>query len=511
MTLADLLRRAAENVPRKTAAIYREYRLSYEALHERTNRLANALLRLDLAKGDRLAVLIDNSHYAYEVIMGAAKAGIVLVPLNYMLKGRELSSIIRHAEAKALIIGDNHRPKVDVIRHELPSVKEWIVIGEGHEGVREYEALIRAGSSADPPTPLGEDDLFALLYTSGTTGLPKGTMLTHRNILSNVENAIREYRIDEESVGFTVLPYFVGATLNCIHFPCLSQGGTMVFERFSPRRFFEVIQEEGVTHVQVVPTMLIRLLESGDLRSFRWDSLKTFGYGSAPMPVDRLKQALQVFGPILLQIYGLTETTAMSTCLQKESHLVEGEGSRRLASCGRPVEGVEVKVVNDQGREVTPGEVGEIIIRGPTVMKGYWNLPDVTAESIREGWFYSGDLATVDEEGYLYITDRKKDMIISGGLNIYPKEIEEVLYTHPAVLECAVIGVPDKEWGEAVMAVIALKPGMEASPEELIEHCRCHLAGYKKPRSVVFVEEIPRNPSGKILKRLLRERFTVRH
>ncbi|MBI3988521.1 MAG: AMP-binding protein, partial [candidate division NC10 bacterium] len=372
MTLGDLLRRATEKVPRKTAAIYREHRLSYEALHERTNQLANALLRLGLEKGDRLAVLIDNSHYAYEVIMGAAKAGIVLVPLNYMLKGRELSAIIRHAGARALIVGKNHWPTVDGIRHELSSVKEWIVIGEGDQGVQEYEALIREASSGDPSTPLEEDDLFALLYTSGTTGLPKGTMLTHRNILANVENAIREYRIDEDSVGFTVLPYFVGATLNCIHFPCLYQGGTMVFERFSPRRFLEVIQEERVTHVQVVPTILIRLLESGDLRHFRWDSLKTLGYGSAPMPVDRLKQALQVFGPILLQIYGLTETTAMSTCLPPESHTLEGEGSKRLASCGRPVKGVEVKVVDEAGKEVAPGEVGEIIIRGPTVMKGYW-------------------------------------------------------------------------------------------------------------------------------------------
>jgi len=501
--VGDLLDVGADRFPDRLAVAFEERRTSYGALRERVDRLGNALLDLGLREGDRLALFLDNSDRAWELILACARAGVVWVPLNYMLREREVETIVRHAGARALAVSRAHwptaAPVVASLGLEHVIATDWQPADVSAHG---YEQLVAAGAPGRPPTRRDPAAIFCLLYTSGTTGLPKGTMLTHRAVLAHAELALREYGLAPGSVGLVVLPYFVGATLNCIQIPGLSQGIPLIFSRFTPSAFFELVRAHRVTHVQTVPTVLLRLLESPELATADLSSIDTIGYGSAPMPVDRLEQLLARFGPIFTQIYGLTETCAMATVLRREEH-----AGPRLASCGRATPGLEVELVDDEGRAVPTGQLGELVIRGPTLMSGYWQAPDVTARAVKAGWFHSGDIAHRDADGYIYISDRKTDMIITGGINVYPKEIEEVIYRHPGVLECAVVGLPDREWGEAVTAVVAPRPGARVDPDEVVELCRRELASYKKPRRVFFVDEIPRNPSGKVLKRVLREQL----
>jgi long-chain acyl-CoA synthetase len=504
MTVGDLLLKSAQQTPEKEALVYNDTRLTYAELATRVQRLAGGLRELGLQHGDRVGLLLYNSHHAYETLLATALSGLVFVPLNFMLNSRELAAIADHAGVRAIVTEPELYPSIAPILKDLPSLQHLIGLGDIENATADLATLTQEGQAQS--FPVSETDLFGLMYTSGTTGLPKGVMLSHANIVAHAHHMVRDYKISHQSRGFIILPYFVGAALNGIGFPCISQGGTVVIQRrFTPEDFLHTIAAEHITHVQVVPTLIVRLLESAALQDSDTSSLQVFGYGSAPMPVDRLKEALHRIGPIFAQMYGLTETCAMAVCLQQEEHSLHSPQVERLASCGRPVQNVEVRIVDEQGDEVPIGTVGEVVIRGPTVMQGYWNLPEVTAESIKNGWFHSGDLAYRDAEDYIFLTDRKKDVIITGGFNVYPKEIEEVLYTHAAVFECAVIGVPDPEWGEAIKAVVAPRPGVEVSTAELLDFCRAHLTRFKCPKFVDFVEEIPRNPSGKVLKRLLRQ------
>ena len=504
MTVGDLLLHTAEKYPDKEALVYGENRQTYGQLAARVQRLAGSLRQLGLQEGDRVGLLLYNSDCAYEALLATALSGLVFVPLNFMLNSRELATIIDHAGVRAIATEPELHAALAPVLAQLPLVEHVIGLGEIEGATADFETLVREGQPQS--FSVDESQLFGLMYTSGTTGLPKGVMLSHANIATHARHMVRDYEIGRESRGFIVLPYFVGASLNGIGLPCIERGGTVVvLRRFTPEGFLQIVAQEQITHVQVVPTLIVRLLESEAVQHCDTSSLQVFGYGSAPMPVDRLKEALRLFGPVLAQMYGLTETCAMATCLRREEHGLESPQVERLASCGRAVENVEVRIVDEKGGEVPQGEVGEVVMRGPTVMRGYWNMPDVTAEVVKDGWFHSGDLAYCDAEGYIFLTDRKKDVIITGGFNVYPKEIEEVLYTHSAVFECAVIGAPDPQWGEAVKAVVALRPGVQISGEELMDFCRERLTRFKCPKSVEFVEEIPRNPSGKVLKRLLRE------
>jgi len=506
--VGDLLDIGANLFPNRTAVAFESRHTTYAGLRDRVDRLANALLALGIAPGDRLALFLDNGDHCWELVLACARAGIVWVPLNYMLKTREVETIVRHAGAHALAVDAAHWPTIQPVATALGLehviATEPTLVAQREPPIHDYESLLAASPPTKPPGPASENELFCLLYTSGTTGLPKGTMLSHRAILAHARFALREYNLTQDSRGLVVLPYFVGATLNCIQIPGLSQGIPLHFHRrFTPANFFATIAAERITHVQTVPTILVRLLEAPEIATADLSSIVTIGYGSAPMPVERLRQLLDRFGRKFLQIYSLTETCAMATVMRPYEHI-----DSRLASCGCPARGVDVRLVGDDGRDVAAGDPGEIVIRGPTVMDGYWDAPDVTARSVKDGWFHSGDVARQDADGFIYIGDRKNDMIISGAINVYPQEIEQVIYTHPGVFECAVIGLPDPEWGEAVAAVIAPRPGAAIDPQEVIDLCRRELAGYKKPRHVFFVDEIPRNPSGKVLKRVLRDRFS---
>ncbi|MGH9388956.1 MAG: class I adenylate-forming enzyme family protein, partial [Vicinamibacteria bacterium] len=361
----------------------------------------------------------------------------------------------------------------------------------------------------DPTGPADEDEIAHLYYTSGTTGNPKGVMLTHRNVVSNAKHQLAEKPWHEGDVWLHAAPLFHLADAWATFVIPWRLGLQVCVPVFEPKSVLEAIAKERVTQTILVPTMINALVNEPTVSSYDLSSVRFMMYGASPMPVELLRKAIPALGCEFYQGYGLTETSPLLTALHPEDHVLEGpsERVRRLASCGREITGVRVRVVREDGKEVAPGEVGEIVASGPNIMKGYWRNPDATREAIVEGWFHTGDLATRDEDNYIFIVDRKKDMIISGGENIYSTEVENVLYAHPGVLDAAVIGIPDEKWGERVLAVIVLREGAQATAEELIGFCQSKIAGYKIPRQVEFRRELPKTGSGKIAKREIRDPF----
>jgi long-chain acyl-CoA synthetase len=499
VNLGDIPRRNAHRHPHKPGIVFGEVSFSWWQVNQRVNRLANALREMGLTKGERVALLARNDHRYLEAYWGLAKAGLIAVPLNYRLLEVELVALLNHAQASALLIGPEYRELGPALSRAVHSVRRVIGLGD------EYERLLDASSADEPPACVGEDDPFAILYTSGTTGLPKGAVVSHRNLENNVFNQALADGSRSDDVNLTATPlYHMGALFMATTYTYLGCTN-VILPQFDPREVLRAIERERVTVCLLVPTMLNLLLHHEELDRNDLSSLRLVFYGGSVIPVPVLRRAIEALGCAFTQGYGLTETIE-ATFLVAADHVLEEDPvrERRLGSAGREAVNAEVRVVDEEGRELAPGEIGEIVVRGPSVIREYWRAPDETARAIRRGWFYTGDVGYLDEDGYLFVVDRRKDMIISGGTNIYPSEVEEVLYRHPAVLEAAVIGVPDEVWGESVKAVVALKPGRTVSEEELIDHCRQQLASYKKPRRVEFVASLPRNPSGKILKRELR-------
>jgi acyl-CoA synthetase (AMP-forming)/AMP-acid ligase II len=505
MVIGEIFARNARRYPERERVIYQDTRLTFRELNERVNRLTRALVHLGVQKQDRIALIANNCHQFIEIIGACAKGGFILASLSTKLKD-ELSHILGNARPRLVIAGADY---LDKIRPEWDFIKNVICLGHGPGGVLSYEELIADFPPEETGNTVGEEDILLLYYTSGTTSLPKGAALSHRALLANIVNQIINFGLKPGSRNVVVHPLFFTAPVNCTVLPMMYLGcPTVILEGFDPENFLSTVEREKITHVIVVPTMVVRLLDSPSIGRYDLSSLEMVLYGSAAMPVSRLKEALQRFGPIFAQGYGLTETICAATCLRPEEHFLGGtpEEVRRLASCGREGVNRPVRVVRSYGTDVARDgrELGEIIIRGDNLMTSYWNMPDVTAETIRDGWLYSGDLAAIDCDGYIYIVDRKKDMLISGGINIYPREIEEVLYRYPAIYEAAVIGIADEEWGEKVTAVVVLKEGQTLKASELIEYCREHLATYKKPKEVIFDPSLPKTPTGKILKRELK-------
>jgi len=382
---------------------------------------------------------------------------------------------------------------------------------ESITGALDYETLLSAADSMNVDAEVDPDDLAWLFYTSGTTGKPKGAMLTHRNLLAMMMNYFADVNpLVPEDVVLHAAPLTHGSGL--FGLPAIAKGATSIIlhtPSFDPQTVFALIQDLRVTTIAFLAPTQIKMMLNGPYRSYDLSSLRCIPYGGGPMYVEDMKQAVEAFGPVLVQIYGQGEAPMTISYLRREEHVTHGDpdAERRLASAGIPRTDVEVRIVDDDDHEVAAGKIGEIAARGSVVMMGYWNRPDETAESLRGGWLHTGDIGMMDEQGYLYLLDRKKDMIISGGNNIYPREIEEVLLKHPAIYEVAVIGVPDPLWGESVKAIVALRSGMTVTEEEVNGLCRQHLASYKKPRTVEFVQELPKNAYGKILKRELREQY----
>jgi long-chain acyl-CoA synthetase len=503
-TIGGLARHQAKARPARTAIVFGEERISYGELDRRASQVANGLLAAGLKPGARIAVLDKNHPSFFELLFGAAKVRAVLVPVNYRLAAPEIAFVLEDAKAEMLFYGPDFTTLVSGIRAALPTIRHFIpVAGDSPDA---YGAWRDRQSAKDPELPDQVEDVALQMYTSGTTGRPKGAQLTNRNLLCLLPIFVQEVgRWREEDISLVVMPLFhIGGSGYAL--TALYLGATDILLReVDPKAILAAIAFHRVTRIFFVPAVLLFLLNTPGCLETDFSSLKMIVYGASPIPLELLKRALKVFRCGFAQVYGLTETTGAITYLAPEEH--DPDGTEKMKSCGRAFPDVEFRILDGAGRELPAGEVGEVVCRTPQVMKGYWNQPEANRRSIRDGWFYSGDAGYMDKEGYLYIYDRVKDMIVSGGENIYPAEVESALYGHPAIADVAVIGVPDETWGESVKACVVLKPGTKANPEEIIAFARERIGGFKLPRSIDFMTELPRNPSGKLLKRVLRQPY----
>lgn len=510
MNIGDLIVKAAVRFPNNTVVVSGDVRLTTKELLDRMYRLANALLGLGLKKGDRVAVLINNCHQSVECFYGLAFPGLVLVPMNSRYSAQEHLHMLNDSEARAVLVGEEYREIVASILLEAHTVSAAIcVTGEPIKGMLSYEGLLAKASSENPGIEVDEEDMLSLRYTAGTTGHPKGTHHTHRNAVTQLLGSLIEGISigEEDSIALTApVTHASGSMI----LPFLMRGAKVVImPGFDELQLMETIQKERITSLYMVPTMIIMLINNPELKKYDLSSIKNIRYGAAPIAPDVLKRGIKVFGNVFIQGYGLTEALNPLTILTKADHILDGDEKKlkRLSSIGRETIVAKVRIMDDEGNILPTGEIGEIVVQSKQNMKGYWKNPEATTETLRGGWLHTRDVGYIDEDGYIYLVDRKGDMIISGGFNIYPREVEDVLYSHPAVLEAAVFGVPDEKWGEAVKAAVSLRAGMTVTEEEIIEHCRKYLAGYKKPKSVVFLESLPKSAYGKILRRALKEPY----
>ena len=506
MSFAEAFAHTCQASPDREAAVCGSVRLTYADLGRRVAGLASGLVALGLGRGEHVAVLEKNCHRYLEIYLAAATTGTVLVPLNYRLAPRELAEILADAEVHAILVGLSFLPLLETLRSELPALQQVVVLADhAPDGYIAYEPLLQHTTDVAPPVRPGPDDLRFLFYTSGTTGQPKGIMLSEANVSVTVRNVQRCIGFTKADRFLHIAPLFHNADAVML-WAAMSAGACNVcVPDFDPERCLQVLQQERVSVSFMVPSMINMLLTQANLARYDLSTWRLVLYGASPMPEALIRRTSNTLGVGLLQGYGLTEA-GIDTYLRPEDHVLDGSERMvaRLRSAGRVSPDFELRVVDNADQDVQTGEVGEVLVRGAAVMLGYWKQPELTAEALRGGWMHTGDLACLDTDGYVYIVDRKKDMIITGGENVYSTEVEAVLYQHPAVLEAAVIGVPDVRWGETVKAVVVLKPGHTVSLEELQRFCRERIAGYKAPRSVAFCDALPRTATGKTSKRSLR-------
>ncbi len=510
MPFGYLVDKNAIYYPHKEFLIDERRRCTFARFKERTDRLAASLLRKGLRPGQRAAVVQHNSIELVELYFGIIKAGGVAVPVNARLSSPEISTILADAAPSFLFVGKNYKDKVD--QGAPPGLEGRVyVIGAPSGPIPDYETLMADGNGPLPEPEAGDGDTALLIYTSGTTGQPKGVMLTHRNLLCVAWATAHSRVLEVDETALVTAPLYQSGALGSMLGNILKGNTIVILDGFDPLKVMETIERERVTTALFVPTMIIKLLRSPEIERYDLSSMKSVVYGAAPMPVPVLKEALERFGWQFMGACGATETgPAYIAFLDKSDHILDGspEREKRLGSIGREGINARVAIFDEEDRPLPPGQVGEIVVRGPHVMKGYWGKPEETARALRGGWYHTEDLGYIDGAGYIYIVDRKKDMIISGGFNIYPREIEDALIQHPAVMDTAVIGRPHQLWGETPQAFVVLEPDRPApGPEELMDFLRARLAGYKLPKGgFVFLDELPRNSSGKVLKRVLRER-----
>jgi acyl-CoA synthetase (AMP-forming)/AMP-acid ligase II len=513
MRLHDFLDYRAREHGEAEFAIQGNRRITYRAAQAEVHRLANALVGSGLQRGDRIAILSKNSIEYMLFYFAASKAGVVTIPLNYRLAPAEWSYILNDAGAKILFAAGDYSQDVELVRSELKTIGQFIAMdidGWDTPGWAAYQGFIAGQPDAAPGRIVApEDDLFQL-YTSGTTGHPKGAVLTHQAVTTHILQMGLAHNIQPGERLLLVAPVFHVAALNAGAFPCLAAGGCLYIQAdFRPDEVVRALSEAQVGMAILVPAMIQACLTAvPDVAQHRYDDLRLIHYGASPIAEATLRRALETFKCEFSQGYGMTEMSAAIAILSWADHQrALREKPELLVAAGRPILGTEVCVVDANDRPVPNGTIGEVLARGPQMMKMYWKQPEATAEALRGGWMHTGDAGVLDDEGYLYIQDRVKDMVVSGGENVYPRVVEEVLFKHPAVAEVAVIGVPDEQWGETIKAVVVLRPGMTATEEEMMDFCRGKLGGFERPRSVDFIEALPRTPSGKVLKRVLREPY----
>jgi long-chain acyl-CoA synthetase len=515
MILKDIIDRNTLMWPDRIATIWGDTRYTFMEFRQRVNRCANAFMALDVMEGDRVAVLLRNCSQYVELHFAIPLGRMIIVPLNYRNRQKELTYAINNSGANSLIVGSDYLDIIDTIRQHIKGVKNFISIDEKRNGYLEYEGLLSTHSDDDPKVNYTEDDVIVLGYTSGTTGPAKGAMITQKNLLTEVRNSHATIPISPEDVGLNLFPYFHIGFCRCTCY--MAMGAMSVCADFDPQAVCQIIEKERVTQMAASPSQVTFLVNYHDVAKYDLSSLRKVICGGGPVPLATVKKFFELASEdfeIFWVTLGMTEASPCYTGNSVRREML-GEVERKMnAFKGRKPSGVsvgwaypycQVRVVDENGQDVPAWEVGEIICRGDNVMKGYWRLPEATQETIRDGWLHTGDMGVFTDERELYAVDRKKDMILSGDENIYPAEIEEVLHSHPSILEAAVIGVPDEKWGETVKAIVVLKEGAKASEEEIIGFCKERLSSYKKPTSVDFVDELPRNPSGKVLKRELRK------
>jgi len=507
-TFADIIYRNAVLYPDSEAFVYGSERTSFKRFNERVNRLIHGLQALGIHKGDVIGILSWNRLEYPEVFGAAMKGGFILAHFNPRLQAEELIHVINDSEARVVFLGPEFVEIVDRIHKRLSKAELFLTFGNAERQMMAYREVLESHSE-EPEPNIREEDPLVIFYTSGTTGIPRGAIYTHRQKMENTYIKALDIGVEFGDRHLVVLPMFhIGGDSHI--WPFFLMGGCNVImprPSFDPAEALQMIAEEQITDVHIVPTQLISLLNLPDIEQYDLHCLKRIWYAASPMPTEVLKRGLSVFGPIFMQGYGQTESGPDVTVLSRANHRYSGESTEAqsvLASCGQPCIRVHVRIVDEAGRDVEAGKIGEIIVESKRIMTEYWRKPDETKETIRDGWLYTGDMGYYDEKGFIYIADRKKDMIITGGENVYPKQVEDVLYRHPAVKEAAVIGVPDPYWVERVHALVVLKENAQAAEEDIISFCRECIAHYKAPKSVEFVESLPKNPQGKILKREIR-------
>jgi fatty-acyl-CoA synthase len=509
--LAEMVRARAKTRGDAVAYEFEGRQTSFAQFDVLTNRVANALKASGVRPRERIAYLGKNSDSYFELLLGAIKANVVMAPVNWRLAGPEIAFIVEDCKAPVLFAGPEFIELVDRIRPQLPSVRTFVATEGGAPGWLNYAAWRDAQSGEDPKVEIDRKDIAIQLYTSGTTGKPKGAMLSHANFLNLVESG-QDQKPDwnkwsEDDVSLVAMPIFhIGGSgwgvMGLYH------GARGVIAReFDPTKVLDFFEQSGITKLFMVPAAMQFVVRQPRARSVDFSRLKYMLYGASPIPAALLKECIEVFKCGFVQMYGMTETTGTIVALPPEDHV---EGLERMRSAGKALPGVELAILDVNGNRLPPGEVGEIATRSGSNMAGYWNLPEATARTLgSDGWLRTGDAGYMDKDGYLYIHDRIKDMIISGGENIYPAEVESAICDHPDVAEVAVVGVPDDRWGEAVKAIVVMKQGKQASASDIINFTRERIAGFKTPKSVEFIEALPRNPSGKILRRHLRDPYWV--
>lgn len=503
INIGDWIQKWSFLQPNKRALIFEDRPFTYQEVNLRTNRLCHFLLDLGIREGDRISVLLYNCHQYIEIFFAISKIGAILVPLNWRLAGPELEFIINDSGSRMIIFDSEFEDVISSIRPRLNfSNGDYIRVGPpGPSWAMDYEKGLLESPVHEPRLQVsaGDEDPHVLMYTSGTTGIPKGAILSHRKTFFNALNADIFYNLTSEDIMIVSRPLFHSGGLLVETAPVLYKGGTLILrKRFRPHEILETIQKHRVTLLEMAATVYQFILQECDLNQYDLSSIRSYFTGGERVPKAMLKEYYRK-GITISQIFGQTEASTIT-------FLSPADAALKIGSVGLPVFHGEVRIVDKAGKEVSPGVVGEIIIKGPTLMSGYWNRPDLTAETIRDGWLYTGDLAQMDEEGYIYIIDREKDMYISGGENVYPAEIEKVLHTHPKIFDAGIVGVPDEKWGEVGKAFIVLKPGEMMSNGEVFDFLKGKVAKYKIPKYVEYIEELPKTASGKIQKFVLKEK-----
>ncbi|MBM3166872.1 MAG: long-chain-fatty-acid--CoA ligase [Chloroflexi bacterium] len=516
MNTTDFLTIASAICPDRDAIVFEKKRSTYSRTNEQVNKLANALLQFGVKKGDRIAMLQVNCPEIVESYFATAKVGGIFVPLNFRAKTDELSYMLSNAEARILFVGKRYLDIARAMMPNLPSVEKYVCLESKEADLPFYDDLISSSPADEVFTDIGDEDITILMYTAGTTGRPKGVPLRHDAFVSYVLGNVEPASPDAEERNLLTVPLYHVAGIQAM-LAAIYGGRTLVMMRqFEVKEWLDTVQQERATRAMLVPTMLKNIIDYQDFTKYDLSSLQVITYGAASMPFEVISKAIKVLPWVkFINAFGQTETASTITALGPEDHVIEGteeEKAKKLKrlsqSIGKPLPDVEVKIVDEQGKALPPFEIGEIVAKGPRIMTGYWQDEQKTKQAFTpDGWLITSDRGWMDEEGYVFLAGRGDDMIIRGGENISPEEVEDALHSHPKIDEAAVIGVPDPEWGQQPRAIVVLKQGQAATAEEIMEYCREKLASFKRPRSVVFVDALPRNPMGKVLRKALREQY----